>query len=204
MRIGIFGGTFNPIHIGHLIIAEHLLDAAELDRIIFVPARIPPHKSIELTQSAEMRYEMVKKAIEGNPRLEVSAIELERPTTSYSVDTVHALKKLYPDDRLFFIIGSDTFYELGTWYDLPGILEVVEFLVVRRPGFGQQQLQNLDQALEDFAAIHEKSISLVDAPMLQISSTLVRQKWQAGASIRYLVPESIRGMIEARGLNAGL
>ncbi|NLY08498.1 MAG: nicotinate-nucleotide adenylyltransferase [Tissierellia bacterium] len=200
MRVGIFGGTFNPIHMGHLIIAEHILDAAQLDKIIFIPAQSPPHKSLSLTDSAEHRYEMVRLAISGNSRFEISDIELKRNSKSYSVETVRELKKVYPNDKLFFIIGSDTFYELGTWFDLPGILEIVEFLVVRRPGYIDKYINTLDQAMEDFAIIHGVNISLVDAPLIQISSTLIRDKYENGASIRYLVPENVMSFIGARGL----
>ncbi len=203
MRIGLFGGSFNPIHMGHLIMAEHILEAAELDRIIFIPAAQPPHKEMGLKDSSEHRYKMVELAIADNPNFEITDIEIKRDAISYTVDTVHQLKERYPDDKLYFIIGSDTFYELPSWRNVPGILEVVNFLVVRRPGFAQQQLQNLDQALEDFAVIHDTEISLIDAPLIQISSTFIRQKMAAGQSIRYLVPDVVRDFIEARDLFGG-
>ena len=133
MRIGILGGTFNPVHIAHLRIAEEVRERFDLARVIFVPAATPPHKPLAGDLPFGLRQQMVRLAIAGNPFFTVSDIEGKRAGKSYSIDTIHALRAEYPDDELFFVIGSDSFLDIGTWRSYGAIFALCNIVVVERP-----------------------------------------------------------------------
>jgi nicotinate-nucleotide adenylyltransferase len=177
MRIGILGGTFNPIHLGHLILAEEIREKLALDKVIFVPAYLPPHKDNTEIAAAEARLGMVKLAIAGNPCFCVSDIEIKRSGRSFTIDTVKEFRKAYPGDELYFITGSDLLKYLEEWKDLEEILKIVKFIVATRPGF----------PLEDIPTY----ISTIAIRAVDISAFEIRSRIKNSRSFRYLVPEAV-------------
>ena len=187
MRIGILGGTFNPIHIGHLILAEEALSKLSLDKVIFVPTYLPPHKSVEGNARPQERLRMVKLAIEDNPALEVSSFEIESKKKSYSVETLKEFRKKYgKTTQLYFITGSDLLKDLFSWKDVNEIFRVSKFIVANRPGY-------------PVTDIPEEAERVVITP-IQVSSEDIRKRIKSGRSIRYLVPEKVREYILAHNL----
>lgn len=186
MRIGILGGTFDPIHMGHLILAEEAVWRLGLDKVIFVPTYLPPHKEGAVV-SAEHRYTMVTLAIEGNSRFEVSRIEIDAQAKSYSIQTIKKLKEQYkPDTEFVFIAGSDSLPELTSWKAIEDIFKLSQFAVATRPGFPLQGLPPEATSL----AISE----------IGISSSEIRKRLSEKKGIRYLVPEAVRSYIKKNGL----
>ena len=191
MATGLMGGTFDPIHIAHLIIVADALDRLELDRVIFVPSARPPHKRGDDVTSVEHRLEMVRLAIEGDPRLAVSDLEARRPEPSYTIDTIRQFRsELGEAERLFFVMGGDSLAQFFTWKDPLDLLAACEFVVVPRPGVGPD---------EGDPRILEK-VHRLDAPLIDISSSDIRERVRTGRSIRYLVPEAVRDYIEKKNL----
>lgn len=200
MRIGILGGTFNPVHIGHLIIAEEVYYRHGLSRVIFIPAGIPPHKGAENLTEAHHRYEMVKLATKDNDHFEVSDEEVSREGKSFTIDTVDANPERYgKDSDLHLIVGMDTVNELPTWKDIKRLSTLCRIVVVNRPG---NTLANLDQLIpvmgkekvEEIKRIH------VEIPPIGISSTDIRNRLKKGLHTRYIVPPEVRQYIEKHGL----
>jgi len=186
VKIGILGGTFNPIHVGHLILAEEVREKLFLDKIIFMPAYLPPHKNNSHIIEARYRFEMIQAAIRENPYLSVSDIEINRQGRSYTIDTIVELKKLYPADELYFITGSDLLKYLDDWKDLSQIISMVKFVVATRPGY----------ALEKIPAY----IATVAIRAVDISAFEVRDAIKDNKSFRYLVPESVYKYITKNNL----
>jgi nicotinate-nucleotide adenylyltransferase len=199
--IGIFGGTFNPIHFGHLIIAEAVREAFGLERVLFVPLGIPPHKSYNEIIGAEHRYGMVECAVRSNPYFEASRVEIDRSGYTYTVDTLKALRSRYGGNAgLYFIIGADVINELTTWKNFTEVFGLCRFIAVNRPGF------DAAQAKSDVARLTERyavSVDIIEAPLVDISSTAVRERVKAHRSIKYLVPECIEEYIYNNGLYQG-
>ena len=195
-RIGILGGTFDPLHMGHLITAEIVRVSAALDEIIFIPAARPPHKENKGEAPAEDRLLMVQCAVEGNPAFSVSDIELRREGPSYTVDTIAALSEQLGDAELFFITGADAMNDLYRWHDPVRLLHSCTFIVAARQGV------ELDESrlAEQFSPEQRSRIRIVPTPHLEISSTVIRARVRAGRSIRYLVPRAVELYIEERGL----
>lgn len=192
-RLGILGGTFNPIHIAHLLVAEQVAEARQLGKVLFIPTCIPPHKNSPDIAPPEDRYRMTVLATEANPRFEVSRIELDRPGRSFTKDTLQQLLEIYPESELFYIIGSDAVAELSTWREPELVLELATFLVAMRPG-------------HDLARIEErftKRIEVVHVSGLDVSSTDIRERVRKGLSIRYLVPLKVEQYIAQKGLYQG-
>jgi len=186
-RVGILGGTFNPIHIGHLSIAQMAMDKYELSKVIFVPASLPPHKKIANLASAPHRYNMVKLAIEDNPAFEILDYEIKKGGKSYSVDTIKYLREKYPaGTKFFFIIGADNLEQLDSWKDVEQILEMATFIVVNRPGFEDVK-----------GTIKHLNLSV---PGMDISSSYLRRGVIQGNSIKYLVPERVFAYIKKHKL----
>ncbi len=173
MRIGLFGGAFNPFHNGHLAIAKTAIEKAELDKLIFIPTGNAPHKK-ETTISRGDRLNMLKLAIEDEERMSVSDYELTKNTVSYSADTTEYFKSLYPDDQLFFIIGDDSYNQLETWREPERIMRVATLLVFPREG-----------------AKVEPPAMEIDMPRVEISSSDVRNKIKLGKDCRNLLPKSV-------------
>lgn len=187
MRIGLLGGTFNPIHIGHLILAEEAYYKLKLDKVVFVPSFVPPHKTIEGDIKPQDRLKMVGLAIKGNPAFEVSTYEIESKKRSYSVDTLKEFRRLYGEEaQLYFITGSDSLKDLFSWKDINDIFKMSKFIVAPRPGY---PLKDLPKEAE----------AVVITP-IEVSSEDIRRRIKEGRSIRYLVPEDVRRYIDERGL----
>ena len=192
MRIGIFGGTFDPIHAGHLLIAETARSDCTLDKILFIPAADPPHKDFESVSSAELRLMMVRAAVAENPFFEAVDVEIQRGGVSYTIDTVRTLKQLnqWGGAELFLIIGGDSLVDLNSWKDPEGLMEEIQILVAGRPGFN----------LQDVEERYRTGTRLLDTPLMAISASTIRQRVREGRSIRYWVPDSVADFIEQEGL----
>jgi nicotinate-nucleotide adenylyltransferase len=192
LRVGLYGGTFDPIHNAHLIVAQFIREELELDKIIFIPAGVPPHK--EVFSSKELRMQMVQSSIEDNPVFECSDVEIRRCGTSYSVDTIAQLKEKLgaSHQELFWIIGSDNFLQFPGWKDPQKILAMCRVVVFPRYGY------DFDKAPLEFK--NHTSTLLIDAPLLEISSTQIRTLVQQNRSIKYLVPPAVESVIKMHNL----
>ncbi|GAC1300839.1 MAG: nicotinate-nucleotide adenylyltransferase [Isosphaeraceae bacterium] len=194
MRLGIFGGTFDPIHLGHLILAESCREACELDRVWFVVAGFPPHKP-GARVSASDRVEMARLAIAGHPTFEVSEIEAKRPGPHYSVETLEAIRQERPDDDLFFLIGADSLTDLPSWRSPQRIAELAALIVVNRPG-----LDAIDSSVPPDFGPAARPILRVTIPSIGIASRDLRKRLLEGRSIRYQVPRGVEAYIDAQRL----
>jgi len=188
MRIGIFGGTFNPIHNGHLIIAEEARIKLKLDQVFFVPSFITPLKARKDLVSAEARFRMTEKAISNNKYFFISDFELRRRKKSYTIDTLREFKCYFPKDKLFFIAGSDNLRSLKHWRGLDQILALAGFVLIKRPGY---QLKK------------KKGITFLELSQIEISSSDIRRRIRKGLSFRYLVPEATYRYIKRNKLYGG-
>lgn len=186
MKIGILGGTFNPVHIGHLILAEEAREKLALEKIIFVPAFLPPHKDSSDIAAAPERLKMVKIAIRGNKYFFASDIEINRDGRSYTIDTIKEFKRKYPDDELYFIIGSDLLQYLDDWKDVNEVIKLVKFIAVTRPGFPLEKIP---------AYIKTMAIRAVD-----VSAFEIRRCVRENKSFRYLVPDEVFNYIKKNKL----
>lgn len=198
-KYGIFGGSFNPIHYGHLMICEYIKEEMGLDKVIFIPTGNPPHK--DLGVSAEDRYEMVRLAISPNPDFEISDIETTRVNLSYTVDTIRELKKIYKEEKLYFLIGLDSLFQLKTWKKIGDLSQEIEFVVALRPGYIDKEEINgeIDFLRENFGT----RINLIKTPLYEISSTDLRDRIHEGKSLRYLIPKKVLDYIEESGFYKG-
>lgn len=182
MRIGILGGTFNPIHIGHLILAEEAHFKLKLEKLIFVPTFIPPHKEVEANTKPEDRLKMVELAIADNPFFGVSSFEIDAKKKSYSIDTLKEFRKIYGETaQLYFITGSDSLKDLFSWKDINDIFKISRFIVANRPGYPVKDVP--------------KEIETVVITPIEVSSEDIRKRLKEGRSIRYLVPDEVRRYI---------
>jgi nicotinate-nucleotide adenylyltransferase len=194
MRLGLFGGTFDPIHVGHLILAEQCREACGLDMLWFVVAGAPPHKPGDRT-AASHRLEMVRIAIAGHESFAVSEIETQRPGPHYSVETLEAVRREQPDAELFFLIGADSLADLPGWREPERIASLATIVVVNRPGLDQVDLASLP----DFGPGSHPLVG-VTIPPIGISSSDLRRRLVEGRSIRYMVPRGVEAYIKAEGL----
>ena len=219
MRIGLFGGTFNPVHIGHLQAALEVVEKFPLDECYLVPAATPPHKATGDMVDANIRYDMIRRAVAGQAGLKVSDIELKRPGPSYTVDTVRLFREKFSDTaRLYLIVGLDAFLELDTWKSYRTLLKSVAFIVMSRPERGLETATERWQALNDFlchgiskeyTGSEERSvfshpqlmpIHVINVTMLDISSSKIRELIRSGCSARYLLPAEVLDIVYSRGL----
>lgn len=200
MRIGILGGTFNPVHIGHLIVAEEVYFRHGLSRVLFIPSGQPPHKDPDELVAAHHRYRMVELAVKGNEHFEASDIEITREGKSYTVDTIEAILERYGmDSDPHLIIGMDTVHELPTWKDIQRLSTMCRIVAVNRPGSTFDNLDLLTPVLGK-EKIEEMRRILVEIPPIGISSTEIRKRLRDGLQIRYLVPREVELYIEEQGL----
>lgn len=190
MKIGIFGGTFNPLHCGHLICAERIREEHSLDRILFIPSKRPVHKSLEGDVPPDERFEMIKRGIAGNSGFEALRIELDREDPSYTIITVKELLEKNRDWDLYLILGSDAFREIATWKDYRELVEIVSLIVMARPGC-EAGVEVPDNA---------RKVIFAGNPLVEISSSDIRERARQGKSIRYLVPEGIEKYIREKEL----
>ena len=196
-RVGLLGGTFDPIHIGHLMLAEAVRDEYELEQVLFIPAAQPPHKLGRKISPAEDRYMMTVLATCSNPTFEVSDIEMRREGPSYSVDTVRALLRASGGDtEYFFIAGTDIIREIHTWERIEELLSICPFIAASRPGC-RPDVEKTREILGDLGV---RQIHLLNTPELEISSTDIRERVARGASIRYIVPREVEQYIYKKGL----
>ena len=195
MRIGVFGGTFDPIHMGHLIVAEDARAALELDKILFIPAGQPWFKSYRQITEAHHRLAMVRLAVEGNPSFDVADIEIRRTGPSYTVDTLSELRVLYPDAEFIVILGVDALREIDRWHQPRKLFELASVVGMARPG------ASLDPSVLNAAIPGASSrMRLLDSVLIEISGTEVRQRTAEGRSIRYRVPAAVERYICENGL----
>ena len=192
MRLGLFGGTFDPIHLGHLILAESCREALGLDRLWFVVSGVPPHKQAGRTPVGD-RLEMVRIAIAGHPAFEVSEIEATGSGPHYSFSTLEQITRERPEDDLFFLIGADSLLDLPGWRRPERIAELAHLVVVGRPGF------SLPDPMPDLGPF-AKPIKRVESPQIEIASSELRRRLADGRSVRYQVPRGVEAYIEAKGL----
>lgn len=193
-KYGIMGGTFNPIHLGHLMISEYIREDMRLDEIIFVPTGNPPHKK---TTDAELRYRMVELAVEENQYFSISDIEVRNSDISYTVDTITKLEKEL-DGKIYFIIGSDTLFQLKTWKKIDLLFEKVEFICAIRPEYVSTQI--LDLELKYLKQKYKAEIHIVETPLYEISSTDLRNRISKGKSVKYLIPDKVIEYIKEKEL----
>lgn len=184
-KVGILGGTFNPVHHAHLLVADQVYHQLALDHIYLMPSYLPPHVDHKETIASSDRLAMLQLAVEANPCLAIETCELERQGKSYTYDTIKWLKEQHPDTDYFFIIGGDMVEYLPKWYKIDELVEMVQFVGIRRPNYSHQT---------------DYSVIWLDVPELDISSSMIRKKVQEGCSIRYLLPENVIDYIYKKGL----
>lgn len=211
MKTGILGGTFNPVHNAHLQIARTVLDRCGLDRVLFMPAAVPPHKEVASDVSFEHRLAMVELAIAEEHVFEASAFETRIPGASFSVETLHHFRKTHPGEDIFFIIGLDSFRDITTWKNYPVLFGLCNIVVARRPGPGADDPRSLlPVAIENEFCYDEKSLKLqhksghqlifIENRGSDISSTMIRERVARGESIRNYVPAIVADYISEHGL----
>jgi nicotinate-nucleotide adenylyltransferase len=193
-RIGVFGGTFDPIHLGHLIIAAEIQRLARLDRVLFVPAGRPPHKLDQHLSNDHVRLKMLNLAIEGVPGFSTSTVDLDRHGPSFTVDTLRILHRQHPDTALVFVMGEDSLRDFLTWHDPAGIIEQAELAVARRPGV-QHDLGAISAAIPGAAG----RIHVYPVPEIGIASRDLRERAVRGDSLRFFVPDSVAEFIREHG-----
>ncbi|QOR65606.1 nicotinate-nucleotide adenylyltransferase [Cytobacillus suaedae] len=184
-RIGILGGTFDPPHNGHLLMANEVLFSLDLEEIWFMPTNIPPHKKYEQYITNEDRLKLLSLAISDHPHFKLQTIELDREGPSYTYDTMKILKDRYPDNKFYFIIGGDMVEYLPHWYRINDIVEIVQFVGVKRPGFAVNSNYNVIE---------------VTVPQFEVSSSEIRSRIAKGQTTRYLLPEKVEQYIEEKNL----
>jgi nicotinate-nucleotide adenylyltransferase len=199
-RIGILGGTFNPIHMGHLTVADEVYDYHNLSKILFIPAYIPPHKPTTDLADAHHRYQMVKEAITRNENFEVSDFEIKREVRSYTIDTVNELLNLYDKNcEVFLIIGADSLSELELWKDIKKLSRLCHFVVVNRPGYSTDVPDSLAGVVGNDTISEIERLKVQISP-IAISSTDIRKRLREGADVNGLVPSCVEAYIREHGL----
>ncbi|HHV34540.1 MAG TPA: nicotinate-nucleotide adenylyltransferase [Syntrophomonadaceae bacterium] len=195
-RIGILGGTFDPIHYGHLVAAETAREKYSLEQIIFVPTGIPPHKEPDMITDFWHRHLMVVLAVLGNPYFKVSSLEYERGGITYTVDTMRQLRQIYDEDTtdLYFITGVDTILDVFGWREPKELFSLCKFIAAARPGY------DLRIVKEVFGKYYDNVVGFLEMPQMDISSSDIRSRVQEGRSIKYLVPEAVENYIRQQGL----
>ena len=197
-KIGIMGGTFDPIHFGHLVIANEVLDKYNMEKIIFIPAGNPPHKKTPNASSFD-RYLMANLATISNDKFVVSNIEIIKEGKSYTMNTVKELINTYGDTEFYFITGADALIDLPNWHEPDKLLELCKFIAVSRPGFNSLEIEKTIQTIKNQ---YDGQIELLQVPMLQISSTDIRERIKSGRSAKYLLPETVEQYIIKNDLYA--
>lgn len=191
-RKGIFGGTFDPIHNGHLHIAYEALYKLGLDKVIFIPSGNPPHKTDKIVTDAQIRFTLVKETIENEKKFQVSDYEIKKKNLSYTYETLNFFNSLQPEIQWYFITGVDCLMEIDTWKNVHQILSQCKFVVFNRPGYNKQDIESQKRKIEEK---YDKKIIFLDIPILEISSTQIREKIKKGESVSYLIPEKVNYLL---------
>ena len=208
-RIGLFGGTFDPIHLGHLRCAQEVWEAFDLSGVIFILAATPPHKLDRPIISTQHRWNMVKLAVADNPSFDLSDVEIKREGASYSIETIsHYHRNLQKGERLFFIIGADAFCEMETWKDYPQLFTLCDFIVISRPHFDPLQAsvltsEGFQKEGDRFLHPSGHSLHLLNVTPIGIASTDIRRAVREGRSLTYLIPKEVEEYIAREGLYRG-
>lgn len=198
-EIGVFGGTFNPIHWGHLLIAEFARENFQLDKVLFVTCARPPHRK-DVDLDAEERFEMVKAAVAGNDKFEASRIELDRPGPSYMIDTLESVREIYgPDVRLSLVVGGDNIAQLKLWHRANEIFRTCRILVAPRVESYSHLVEELSPGGSGRKIVAPADIELIRCPLVQISSSQIRARVHHGKTVRYMVPPSVYDILHAHG-----
>lgn len=184
-KVGLLGGTFNPPHIGHLMMANEVFHALELDEVRFLPNALPPHKQAPHDASDAKRLEMVERAIQPYPHFRVESYEVDKGGVSYSYNTLAALCEREPTVKFYFIIGGDMIDSLHTWYRIDELVKLVQFVGVKRPGTDART---------------EYPVLMVEVPQIDLSSTLIRERLATGRTVTFLLPEAVETFIREEGL----
>jgi nicotinate-nucleotide adenylyltransferase len=192
MKIGIMGGSFDPIHIGHLLVAEHAAEEAGLDEVWFIPSHNAPHKDHKPGASDEDRWRMVELAIAGNPRFRADDWEIRQGGVSYSIETARMLVATYPHDEFYWLIGADMVQYLPHWHQIEQLCELIGFIGFARPGV------KLDPG--ELAPKIRQRVKLVAVPGFEVSSTEIRERLRSGRSVRYLLPDAVWHYVKERRL----
>ncbi|HHV12240.1 MAG TPA: nicotinate-nucleotide adenylyltransferase [Clostridiales bacterium] len=199
-KIGIMGGTFNPIHFGHLFLAENAYEQLGLDRVLFIPSKNPPHKSKPEDITEQQRVDMIQLAIKGNPHFELSTIELERGGITYTADTMTILKGQNPDTDYYFIVGADSLFQMHQWYQPQVIFDNCTVAAANRDHADQEALaKQVDMLKRQFNA----NIILLDMPTVQVSSCDIRERVAERKSVRYYLPGEVLDYIKIQQLYSG-
>lgn len=194
-RIGLMGGTFNPVHNGHLLLAQEAREQYELDEVWFLPARRPPHKDKGELPKDEIRLKMLQLAVEKNPAFAISMLEMQRTEEqTYTYDTMVELKEKYPEIEFYFIIGADSLFYMHKWYQYEKLLQGMIFLVAPRGG-KDQGTEEMKKIIEKYKREYQANIGIIQMPLIEISSTDLREKRKAGKSIKYYLPDSVEAYI---------
>ncbi len=184
-KVGIMGGTFNPPHIGHLVIANEVLHALDLDEVRFMPNSVPPHKKLDGHVSDEARLRMTELAIKGNKLFRLETVEINRAGVSYTIDTMRELMMKEPDASFYFIIGADMIEYLPNWQEIDELVQMINFVGVKRPGYSTETSYR---------------VTLIETPEIHLSSTILRKRAANGDSLLYLLPDDVIRYIEENGL----
>lgn len=212
MRLGLFGGTFNPIHLGHLRAGIEVRKAFNLDRLLFIPSAHPPHKMVDQVANAEDRLEMVRLAIQGEPSLEASDVELARPGPSYTIETLQHFQDRFGSEKdIYFIVGQDAFSEITTWKSYRALFGTAHFIVMTRPGSNLRSLEDFihtqiseeyqyDPTSNQYNHPEWCTIFCLNITHLDISASQIRELIRQGRSIRFLIPVNVENFIANKGL----
>jgi len=198
--VGLFGGTFDPPHLGHLIMAKSLMDQAGLDRVVFIPSGTPPHKRRKPILAGEHRLRMVRLAVEGNERFEVSDWELGRSEPCYTINTVDQFQRRYPETEFACLIGSDSLGELPTWHRFDELVRKVRILTAWRGGLEMEEILGRLREQVSGEVFEKLRAGVVRTPMIEIAATDLRAAVARGGDVRYLTPEAVRAYILEHGL----
>jgi len=199
MRLGLFGGTFDPVHYGHLLLAESCREQCRLDQVCFVPSAVPPHKQDRELTPAEVRIEMLELAIGGHESFSISRHEVDLGGVNYTVDTLRHFRTTYPEAELFFLLGADMLFDLPLWRETGQVCQLATLVVVRRAGLPEPDFACLGglASPERIACFRQHQVEM---PAVGISATEIRRRRAAGLSIRYLTPRAVEKYIETHGL----